>query len=67
VVPAEALLPNDRFASQVELVAVKRERDPHRCRFVSPTGRRLGPVDYALLALIVLGVAVTIFMAIANP
>jgi hypothetical protein len=28
---------------------------------------RLGPVEYTLMALIVLGVAVTILMAIVNP
>ena len=45
-------------------------RDHGRRRGSSPTrrqSRRLGPLEYMLLALIVLGIAVTIAMAILNP
>jgi hypothetical protein len=38
-----------------------------RRRFDRPTARRLGPVECMLLALIALGVAITVVMAIVNP
>jgi hypothetical protein len=40
---------------------------PERPPVSSPTGRRLGPVECILVALIALGVAITLAMAIVNP
>jgi hypothetical protein len=44
-----------------------RGRYVHRRRALASSSRRLGAVEYALLALIALGVAITIAMAIVNP
>lgn len=43
----------------------QRERTPRRS--TATTVRRLGLLEYTLLAVIVLGIAVTIVMAIVNP
>lgn len=43
------------------------QHDCKRRRSTSPRPRRLGPIDYTLLALIVLGVAITVAMAIVDP
>jgi hypothetical protein len=53
--------------SPAELVASKGPPEPKRRRFASRARRRLGPMEYTLLALIILGVAITIAMAIVNP
>jgi hypothetical protein len=57
----------DGRTSQAEPVAVKRQHEPRWRRFASPARRRVGSVEYALLALIALGVAITVVMAIVNP
>jgi hypothetical protein len=44
----------------------ERQYDRRRRRVVSPR-RRLGSVEYTLLALILLGVVITIAMAIMSP
>jgi hypothetical protein len=51
----------------VEAAAIKEQHDCKRRRSTSPPPRRLGPIDYTLLALIVLGVAITVAMAIVDP
>lgn len=50
-----------------ELVAIGGQHKLARRRFTWPARRRLGAVEYALLALIALGVAITIVMAIVTP
>lgn len=49
------------------MVPIKEPDERKRRRFPSPTAKSLGPVEYTLFALIVLGVAVTLAMAIVNP
>jgi hypothetical protein len=57
----------DRTGGEVPRGA-HRQRAPIRRRFSErPRLRQLGPVEYTLVALIALGVAVTIAMAIFNP
>jgi hypothetical protein len=41
--------------------------DRRRRRHISPTIRRLGPVECTLVVVIALGVAITTVMAIVNP
>lgn len=53
-------------APRAEAIAIKKQHDCKR-RCTSPPRRRLGPIDYTLLALIVLGVAITLAMAIVDP
>ena len=50
-------------------VAHKRRRDRVRRRHTAArrSMRRLGPLEYTLLALIALGIAITIVMAILDP
>ena len=50
-----------------ELAAIDGQHHRMRRRFASPPRQRLGAVEHALLALIALGVAITIVMAIVNP
>jgi len=50
-----------------EVVAINEQHERERRRFTSPGTRGLGPVEYMLLALIALGVAITLVMAIVNP
>jgi hypothetical protein len=52
---------------QPELVAIGGQHQPAQRRSPWPTRRRVGAVEYTLLALIALGVAITIVMAIVNP
>jgi hypothetical protein len=52
---------------RAEVVAVSERHERGRRRFSSPTARRLGSVEYTLLALIAFGVAITAVMAIVNP
>lgn len=49
------------------LAASKGQDERTRPTFASPRRRGLGAVEYALLTLIALGVAITIVMAIVNP
>jgi hypothetical protein len=57
----------DGRTSRAELVAFKDPTDRKRRLIRSSARRQLGPMEYTLLALIVLGVATTIAMAIVNP
>lgn len=50
-----------------EMVGTKERAERKRHRFLSPSVRRLGLVEYTLIALIALGVAITVAMAILNP
>jgi hypothetical protein len=53
---------------EVEEHARRRGREWGRGRAAAvPTRRRLGPLEYTLLALIALGIGITITMAIINP
>jgi hypothetical protein len=51
---------------RAQMVAVTECREPKRLHFRSPRPRRLGLIDYALLGLIALGVAITFVMAVVN-
>jgi hypothetical protein len=56
-----------RGRSDMRQDPVDEHDERNRRRFPSPTARRLGPVECALLALIALSVAITVVMAIVNP
>jgi hypothetical protein len=51
----------------VATVPIRDSDEPERPRFRPPTAGRLGPFECTLLALIALGVAITVVMAIVNP
>jgi hypothetical protein len=57
----------DDRTSQAGRVALKDPPERKRRLFTSSTRRQLGPMEYTLLALIVLGVAITTALAIVNP
>lgn len=52
--------------SRAQLVVIKRRYEHRRSRLGS-SRRHLGALEYTLLGLMVLGVAITIVMAIVNP
>ncbi len=65
----DARTPTDRgHKAEVEEHARRRGREWRLGRSsVERTRRRLGPLEYTLLALIALGIAITIVMAIIDP
>ena len=55
------------LAPRTGAATVEERHERRRRRSTSPTTRRLGLIDCTLLALIALGVAITVAMAIVNP